>query len=65
MTDATRQPDYVRACLVWVFPLFVFLGTWTLGGTVLWSSFIAGALTTALVEIVALASWGFWTGRLR
>lgn len=68
MTDMRhRQPDYVRAGLVWIFPAFVIIATKILGAPVVefWPSFWVGVLLLALFELVAFASWGFWTGRLR
>lgn len=66
MTDTDRKPDYVRACLVWTFPLFAWLCVWAFDGMIAdWPAFIAGTLSCLLLEIVVAASWGFWTGRLR
>lgn len=64
MTDHPCRPNYVSACLVWVFPVFAVICIWAFDGIILWPSFITGALALLLIEICAAASWGFWTGWL-
>jgi len=71
MTDLAqdRKPDKLRAVLVWIylaFPLLLMLSLASESDSLMsWPSFVTGSLTLVLVELVAGASWGFWTGRLR
>jgi hypothetical protein len=63
-----RRGDPVRAVVVWIFPLFTVLMTKALldgEPYAVWPSFWGGFFMAALVGMVAGASWGFWTGRLR